>query len=308
MFAFNEKTMDGDELVDDTLDRFQIRLDNLMEWAENLVVRMMDEVHVPEWVKSRWSAVPHMLTTCDKHGSMFDVKDEPCWQCVNECWLAVKLICAFDSRAECFRRKIVKEYKAQRTHNPLAYVTVEECYKMLENSDDWQRMMSPDGYEADDLIASIAHQADEPVIIHSADKDFNQCLVDGRVGIVKRSGSFEGISVSGIQYSEFELVHYKYRDFVNEYNFTPARWVPYQCLVGDQADNVKGAVGIGPTMAKSILQNTCYWIDESTPRHFAFNSRQRAHWPDFLERWDDLREVFTLRTDLPVELNKEQIA
>ena len=296
LFHFNEGTLDGDELVDDTLDRFQIRLDNLKEWAENLAVRLERPKRC----------------TCDAsrdNGLVAQgLEPEGCPVHLDEPPPHVKLICAFDSRAECFRRKIIKEYKAQRTHNPLAYVTVEECYKMLKNSDDWQRMMSPDGYEADDLIASIAHQADEPVIIHANDKDYNSHLVDGRVGIIKRSGAFEGVSVSGIQYSEFETVVYTARDFVREYDLQPPQFVDVQILQGDAADNVSGAVGIGAVRAKRLIQlfgsaegaiEAAKQSDERIPS-MKCGSAIAKGLVEFEPLVSKTRQVIELRTDLEI--------
>ena len=87
---------------------------------------------------------------------------------------------------------------------------------------------------------------------------------------------------------------FTYQGFVEKFGFTPDRFVEYQCLVGDSADNIKGAVGVGPVKATEIIEAGC-------PTEFdqdKLNKRQRENWPDFLESYVDLKNVFTLEKNL----------
>jgi len=213
----------------------------------------------------------------------------------------VKRVAVFDSTKSSFRKELVEEYKQQRTRVAGVYELVADTKEAVISSDDWIGLIAPDGYEADDLIASIAHQASEPVIIHSSDKDFNQCLQDGKVGIIKRSGIDEpivnqhGIPLGG----EMIARHYRERDLIREYGFGADRWVDYQCLVGDVADNVKGCRGVGPKRAKELLTKYDSFFEVTDDD---LNKLQRANWQEWLEDVDKLREVFTLRTDLDFRL------
>ncbi len=212
-------------------------------------------------------------------------------------------VCVFDSTRASFRRGLLDEYKANRTRIAGVVEAVRDAKIAVTNSDEWVGYIAPDGYEADDVIASLAYQSTERVLIHSADKDLNQCLERGRVSIMKRSSmeptepNDHGIMLD----SELRATYYTSDMLEREFGFAPDRWVDYQCLVGDSADNVAGAKWIGPVAAKRIL---AHGLPIEDIEKLGLNKRQAAEWPAFLERLDTLREVFTLRTDLELERAK----
>lgn len=212
----------------------------------------------------------------------------------------LRLVCVFDSPGRTFRSDLIAEYKAQRTHDLLVYECVNHAKEAVSHSADWECQESPEDFEADDLIASIAHQSTDPVVIHSADKDFNQCLVNGRVGIIKKSGVIDSAKSTlgsiSVPIPQLQVKRYTYRDFVHDFGFTPDRWVDYQCLIGDSADNVKGAFQIGPVKAKEIILSG--QIEEYDIENL--NKRQQQGWDSFLENLNTLRRVFTLQNNLEV--------
>ena len=211
----------------------------------------------------------------------------------------LKLAVCFDSRGRNFRRGILPDYKAQRTPDLLAYEAVDHAKEAVEHSDTWICVEAPQDQEADDVIAWIARKEVGRVIIHSADKDFNQCLEDGRVSIIKRSGVEDSASSKitslAMPVLALTVVNYTYRKFVDDYGFTPDRWVDYQCMVGDSADNVKGAMWVGDKAARKII-GECEQLEGYDPS--SLNKRQQECWPDFIERLPVLRKVLTLGAEM----------
>ncbi|MFQ5654225.1 MAG: DNA polymerase, partial [Planctomycetota bacterium] len=102
-------------------------------------------------------------------------------------------------------------------------------------------VLRADGYEADDIIATLCGWAEEhglDVRILSKDKDLEQLLTD-RVKLVDEK--------SGRLYGPRELLEKK--------GITPEQVVAYQSLTGDSSDNIPGVPGIGPKTAAKILRS-----------------------------------------------------
>lgn len=95
--------------------------------------------------------------------------------------------------------------------------------------------------EADDYIASIASQYKEnfdEIIIVSNDSDFFQ-LIDDKIHIYSARGKLSKL--------------YDNLTFQEKYHIKPKQYVEYKSLVGDVADNIKGAKGIGKKTAEDIM-------------------------------------------------------
>ena len=98
-----------------------------------------------------------------------------------------------------------------------------------------------DGYEADDVIGTIAVQAiDLEVIILSADRDLLQ-LVNARVKVLS--------PVVGVK----NTVLYDSEKVKEKFGIVPSQVVDYKALVGDASDGYPGVTGIGPKTASSLL-------------------------------------------------------
>ena len=100
--------------------------------------------------------------------------------------------------------------------------------------------ISIDGYEADDVIGSVAAQryADyDEIIIESLDKDLSQLINDKVILLDSKNGIMKN--------SEFIL---------NKYGVTPTEFIDYLSLVGDNADNVPGVKGVGPKSATNLIK------------------------------------------------------
>ncbi len=151
------------------------------------------------------------------------------------------ILFAMDAKGSTFREEIYKEYKAHRDPPPPDLlkqlpVAIELIEKMGYKS------LSVEGYEADDVIASVAKMAKKQGIkvrIVSHDKDLNQLIDDGRVVLVDAVKKVE-LDEDGCK---------------EKYGITPLEFRSYQAIVGDSADNVPGVKGIGKVGATKLIHD-----------------------------------------------------
>jgi len=149
------------------------------------------------------------------------------------------LLFAMESKEENLRKKIDPSYKAQRPEAP------DDLRRQLPVAIDWIEKMglanlSVAGYEADDIIASIAHNAREhdiKVRIVSHDKDLYQLIDDGRVFL----------------FDPIKKVEIDEAACIKKYGVHPKDFVDFQSIVGDSADNVPGVKGIGQKGAEKLI-------------------------------------------------------
>lgn len=101
-----------------------------------------------------------------------------------------------------------------------------------------------DGYEADDLIGTLARQAAElnlETIIVTGDRDALQ-LLGNKVKVCMPKGSLA------------DTVLYDEATFVKNYGFAPHNLVDFKALAGDASDNIPGVRGIGEISAQKLIQ------------------------------------------------------
>lgn len=149
------------------------------------------------------------------------------------------LVVAMDSKAPTFRHEMFPEYKAHRPPMPDDMpVQIDRIVEMLEAMR--IPMLRVDGFEADDIIGTLAKKAatDEiDVMICSKDKDLLQ-LLDERV-------------------RAFDLKSGKVTDpdvMRQEMGIGPGQIVDCLALEGDTADNVPGVPLIGPKTARELIR------------------------------------------------------
>ncbi|NPA28306.1 MAG: DNA polymerase I [Epsilonproteobacteria bacterium] len=147
------------------------------------------------------------------------------------------IIFALDSK-ESFRKKIYKEYKANRPAPP------QDLMMQLEVAIEWIEKMgfkslTKEGYEADDIIATAVRFAKEQNIkakIVSSDKDLYQ-LLDEFV----------------VLYDWVKKQEINEKDCIKKFGVEPKDFVDFQALIGDSSDNVPGVKGIGPKSASKLI-------------------------------------------------------
>jgi DNA polymerase-1 len=149
------------------------------------------------------------------------------------------LICAFDRTEPTFRSQLYADYKAHRPEMPSSLqVQIPLIYKAVEALN--IPALGVPGFEADDVMATVAHAAADKGIhvrICTSDKDCRQLLRDGvRIYNLRKRREF----------GEAELL--------DEWGIRPDQVVDLQTLVGDSVDNVPGVEGIGYKTAAKLLQ------------------------------------------------------
>ena len=151
---------------------------------------------------------------------------------------------AFDKSRQTFRTQEYSEYKAGRARTPDEFSgqlpLVKEVLDALRI-----RFVELDGYEADDIIATIATEADVSgveVLICSGDRDTFQLVSDNVTILYPVRGVSEVWRMGPAQIEE-------------KYGVPPARYSDLAAMVGETSDNLPGVPGVGPkTAAKWILQ------------------------------------------------------
>ena len=150
------------------------------------------------------------------------------------------IVFALDAKGDTFRKEIYENYKAHRPDVP------EDLLKQLPIAISWIEQMGfktaiRTGFEADDIVASIAHDArlkGLEVRIVSHDKDLYQLIDDGVVYL------FDPIKKDVINEKKC----------IEKYGIKPSQFTDYQSLLGDTADNIPGVKGVGAKTAEALIK------------------------------------------------------
>ena len=150
------------------------------------------------------------------------------------------IVYCFDRKEPSLRVKYYPEYKANREAMP---DDLAEQIPYIHQITDLLgiRRMDQKGYEADDLIGSLAHWAQSKkmeVFIISSDKDFAQ-LVNQSVTL----------------YDPIKDIHYNSDKVKEKWGVSPSQIVDYLAIVGDSSDNIPGVRGIGSKGAQKLFSN-----------------------------------------------------
>ena len=151
------------------------------------------------------------------------------------------LVVAFDVSRQTFRSERYPDYKATRAKSPPEFKGQVELIKQVLESLNIS-VVTADGFEADDILATLAKSCDFPVSIVSGDRDSFQ-LIDERVTILYPR---KGMS---------DLVNMTPDAVFEKYGVTPKQYRSLAALVGESSDNLPGVPGVGPkTAAKWIAE------------------------------------------------------
>ncbi len=153
------------------------------------------------------------------------------------------IICAFDSKSPTFRHKMFEEYKSQRKKMPAELSNQISLIKEVLDAFNIE-CLEMDGYEADDIIASISKSTRDKfgeTIIVTGDKDMLQ-LVSGSTKILSTK---RGIT---------DTVIYDKQKVIEKFGVSPNRINDLLALMGDSSDNIPGVPGIGPKTAVELIR------------------------------------------------------
>ncbi|MBI3366824.1 hypothetical protein HY041_04330 [Candidatus Roizmanbacteria bacterium] len=190
------------------------------------------------------------------------------------------IIVCFDKKAPTFRQQLYVGYQAKRPKMSDELVPqIAKVHEVLEKAK--VSIFEIDGYEADDVIGTIATQAVQSSVFSSQLSDIGQSVVSQSVPTNRQQANqnlktenrepiTEVIIVSGDR-DMLQLVnsHVKVlapitgitkmilfdEETVEEkYGIKPSQFIDYKALVGDASDNYPGIKGIGPKTAMSLLK------------------------------------------------------
>ncbi|MBN1398704.1 MAG: DNA polymerase I [Bacteroidetes bacterium] len=149
----------------------------------------------------------------------------------------------FDTGKPTFRHKEYKEYKATRQKMPDDMITQIPVLKEVVRAYNIPAV-EMDGYEADDIIGTLAKQAENEkahTFLITPDKDFMQ-LISERTKIYK----------PGKQGSDIEIVDIE--GVKQKFGVTPDKVIDVLGLTGDASDNIPGVPGVGEKTAIPLIQ------------------------------------------------------
>ena len=192
----------------------------------------------------------------------------------------------FDASGQTFRNDIYDEYKANRSAPP------EDLVPQFPLTRDATRAFGAPaiemvGYEADDLIATYARQAEAKgarVTIISSDKDLMQ-LVSDKVSMLDTMKN-KAIGIEQVR---------------EKFGVAPEQVIEVQALAGDSVDNIPGVPGIGVKTAVLLLNE---YGDLETLLQRCDEIPQKGRREKMMANIDNARlslKLVTLKTDVPVE-------
>lgn len=154
------------------------------------------------------------------------------------------LTVAFDVKAPTFRHEMFKEYKG--TRKPMPEELREQVPVMKEVLQAMGiRIIEQAGYEADDLLGTIAKRAEAEgidVSLVSGDRDLLQIATDRiRIRIPKTKGG------------KTEIENYYAADVEAKYQVNPVQFIDLKALMGDTADNIPGVPKVGEKTATDLM-------------------------------------------------------
>jgi DNA polymerase-1 len=149
------------------------------------------------------------------------------------------VVVAFDLPKPTFRHKRFKDYKAHRPK------VDDELKQQIPRAREVVKTLNipffqKEGFEADDIIGTLAKKAKADVVIVTGDKDALQLI-----------NSKTTVFVPGRARRPDKI--YNKQEFVKEYGFQPKLLVDYKALIGDPSDAIPGVKGIGPKTAKKLI-------------------------------------------------------
>lgn len=202
----------------------------------------------------------------------------------------------FDTPKPTFRHEMFREYKAHRDETPEDIKKAVPYIKRLLDAYKIPVIDYP-GFEADDVIGTLARKASGKGFITymmTPDKDFAQ-LVSENVFMFKpaRSGN--------------ESIQWGIDEVKNEFSVErPAQVIEVLALMGDTADNIPGAPGVGPKTAMKLISEF-----GSIEELFRNTGKLKGKLKEIIETNKELielsKKLVTIEQNVPVDLNEDAL-
>lgn len=148
------------------------------------------------------------------------------------------IIATFDRKAPTFRKEIYEGYKATRKPMPHELASqlapLKEIIKAMNIP-----ILEMDGYEADDIIGTLAKKFKVQTFIVTGDKDSLQLIDDTTTVLLTKKGITE--------------IAYYDEAMLKSEGLVPSQIIDLKSLMGDSSDNIPGVAGVGEKTAKDLL-------------------------------------------------------
>ncbi|MBM6550500.1 flap endonuclease Xni [Marinomonas ostreistagni] len=198
----------------------------------------------------------------------------------------------FDSPAKTWRHELFPEYKLGRAPMDDQLLEAMPDFAKLFRFNGWP-CLRLNGWEADDLVATLAYKASEHGIqsmIVSTDKGYTQLLTEPNI----------------LQYDYFAKQGYDVEWVEQKYGVRVAQLPDYWALVGDTTNHIPGVKGVGPKLATQVLAQA-----DTLEQVYADLSRYTPRLQNLLsghlEHCLFARQMVTLRTDVDIGIRLSQL-
>lgn len=200
----------------------------------------------------------------------------------------------FDHPGKTFRHKLWKGYKANRAEKPEALLVQ---LPVMRHAADTLGITPLEcaGFEADDVLATLAHRARKAGIrttIVSTDKDLLQMVDDGKIEVVDPV------------YAKGRILR---ADVIKKFGVPPERMRDFQALRGDDVDNIPGIPGCGDERAAALVRRFGSYKD-------VLKNADLCRWPQvraqLKRRAADAHlsyKLATLRTNVPLDIDLQAL-
>lgn len=199
---------------------------------------------------------------------------------------------AFDPAGPTFRHEMYEAYKAQREETPEGIRTAVPYIKQIIEAYNIP-ILEVSGYEADDVIGTLATQADKQGIttyMMTPDKDYGQLVTDN-------------VFMYRPKYGDKEFEKMGVNEVIQKYNIKrPDQMIDLLGLMGDSSDNIPGCPGVGEKTAQKLIaefdsiENLLVNTDKlkGALKTKVENNKEMIEFSKFLA---------TIKTDVPIELD-----
>lgn len=206
------------------------------------------------------------------------------------------IVAAFDRKAPTFRHKEYEDYKAGRKKMPPElgeqFPLVKEVLNLLAVN-----IYEIDGFEADDIIGTLAQFAEKngiEVFIVTGDRDALQLASDNIKVVITKKGVTE-------------TAVYNKEAFIEEFGVTPTQYIDVKGLMGDKSDNIPGVPGVGEKTAFKLIST--YGSMEGVLSHIdeISGKKLKENLETYSEQAIFSKKLATIMTEVPIEFDLEDI-
>ena len=206
------------------------------------------------------------------------------------------IVAAFDRKAPTFRHKEYEDYKAGRKKMPPElgeqFPLVKEVLNLLAVN-----IYEIDGFEADDIIGTLAQFAEKngiEVFIVTGDRDALQLASDNIKVVITKKGVTE-------------TAVYNKEAFIEEFGVTPTQYIDVKGLMGDKSDNIPGVPGVGEKTAFKLIST--YGSMEGVLSHIdeISGKKLKENLETYSEQAIFSKKLATIMAEVPIEFDLEDI-